>query len=155
MDNGSTTPIVSLPSTSPSTTTEFLQHRRSSNNDEPSSSSAPSSAHRGRPHQAESTTITTTNAMSEDASHQASESFAERRQLVCHGERPVSPGTLALMCDEKDPLLLNTTTAAAAAAPSSPAGREIVRLYGEQERAILSEFRDCLRRVISLGNRRG
>lgn len=60
------------------------------------------------------------------------------------GERPMSPGTLALMCDEKDPLLT---------APSSPAHEN--QLDVDQERVILSEFRDCLRRVISLGNRRG
>ena len=74
-------------------------------------------------------------------------------------ERPMSPGTLALMCDEKDPLFT---------APPSPLGDlgaadEVSTsgssyaglLYAEQERAILLEYRDCLRRIISVGKRRG
>lgn len=76
----------------------------------------------------------------------ASQAFeiAEREE-ASRGERPMSPGTLALMCDEKDPLLT---------APSSPS-HDVDPLYVDQERVILSEFRDCLRRIISLGNRRG
>lgn len=75
----------------------------------------------------------------------ASQAFeiAEREE-ASRGERPMSPGTLALMCDEKDPLLT---------APSSPS-HDVDPLYVDQERVILSEFRDCLRRIISLGNRR-
>lgn len=73
-------------------------------------------------------------------------------------QRPMSPGTLALMCDEKDPLLT---------APSSPVGglaaeevstsgsSHTALLYAEQERAILLEYRDCLRKLISVGKRRG
>ncbi|KAG0599310.1 hypothetical protein M758_12G142100 [Ceratodon purpureus] len=72
-------------------------------------------------------------------------------------QRPMSPGTLALMCDEKDPLFT---------APPSPIGglaaeevntsssSHAARLYAEQERAILLEYRDCLRRIISVGSRR-
>lgn len=74
-------------------------------------------------------------------------------------QRPMSPGTLALMCDEKDPLFT---------APPSPTGglaaddvntatgsSHAALLYAAQERAILLEYRDCLRRVISVGKRRG
>ena len=73
-------------------------------------------------------------------------------------QRPMSPGTLALMCDEKDPLFT---------APPSPIGglaaeevntsgsSHAALLYAEQERAILLEYRDCLRRLISVGSRRG
>lgn len=73
-------------------------------------------------------------------------------------QRPMSPGTLALMCDEKEPLFT---------APPSPIGGlaseelstsgspQIALLHAEQERAILLEFRDCLRRITSVGNRRG
>lgn len=73
-------------------------------------------------------------------------------------QRPMSPGTLALMCDEKDPLFT---------APPSPIGglaaeevnvsgsSHAALLYAEQERAILLEYRDCLRRIISVGSRRG
>lgn len=73
-------------------------------------------------------------------------------------QRPMSPGTLALMCDEKDPLFT---------APPSPVGGMAAEevstsglphsavLYAEQERAILLEYRDCLRRIVSVGKRRG
>ena len=74
-------------------------------------------------------------------------------------QRPMSPGTLALMCDEKDPVFT---------APPSPTGglaaedvntatgsSHAALLYAAQERAILLEYRDCLRRVISVGKRRG
>jgi len=116
----------------------------------PPSNNEPSSALRGRL-QADST-ATTEDASNDRASfpamgpvytaaNQASE-IAGRGEV--RGEKPMSPGTLALMCDEKDPLCT---------APSSPAHGN--QLYVDQERVILSEFRDCLRRVISLGNRRG
>lgn len=72
-------------------------------------------------------------------------------------QRPTSPGTLALMCDEKDPLFT---------APPSPIGglaaedigtcgsSHAALLHAEQEQAILLAYRDCLRRIISVGNRR-
>lgn len=67
--------------------------------------------------------------------------------------RPMSPGTLALMCDEQDTLFT---------APPSPSGGFYssrmsydARLYAEQERVILCEFRDCLRRVMTVGKRKG
>ncbi|KAG0553744.1 hypothetical protein M758_12G036500 [Ceratodon purpureus] len=66
------------------------------------------------------------------------------KEEASRGQRPMSPGTLALMCDEKDPLFT---------APSSPS-HDLNPLYVDQERVILSEFRDCLRRIVSLGNRR-
>jgi hypothetical protein len=73
-------------------------------------------------------------------------------------QRAMSPGTLALMCDEKDPLFT---------APPSPSGglcstefsnttpSHPGQLYAEQERAILLEYRECLRRIIAVGKRRG
>lgn len=72
-------------------------------------------------------------------------------------QRAMSPGTLALMCDEKDPLFT---------APPSPSGglcstefsnttpSHPGQLYAEQERAILLEYRECLRRIIAVGKRR-
>ncbi|KAI5057772.1 hypothetical protein GOP47_0027787 [Adiantum capillus-veneris] len=71
-------------------------------------------------------------------------------------QRPASPGTLSLMCDEQDSL--NT-------APPSPSGSctggfplqkpsLLPHIFAEQERTILTEFRDCLRRVVSVGNKR-
>lgn len=67
-------------------------------------------------------------------------------------QRAMSPGTLALMCDEQDTLFT---------APSSPSGgcrrpcsHHTTHTFAEQERIILSEFRDCLRRIIDVGKRR-
>ncbi|CAM8938523.1 unnamed protein product [Rhodiola kirilowii] len=69
--------------------------------------------------------------------------------------RPMSPGTLALMCDEQD-------TSFMAAVPSSmhqgvsttsqlPDGVDMPDLYIEQERIVLTQFRDCLTRLITFG----
>ncbi|KAL3681297.1 hypothetical protein R1sor_024253 [Riccia sorocarpa] len=65
-------------------------------------------------------------------------------------QRAMSPGTLALMCDEQDTLFT---------APSSPTGGAVAggpygSLVAEQERVILTEFRDCLRSIVSVGKRR-
>lgn len=66
-------------------------------------------------------------------------------------KRAMSPGTLALMCDEQDTLFT---------APPSPSGGlfsagPYPSLIAERERVILSEFRDCLRSIVSVGKRRG
>lgn len=75
--------------------------------------------------------------------------------------RPMSPSTLALMCDEND------TMFNAAAAPNrlevqndessqSPLEhRATTEAYEEQERIILTKFRDCLNRLITLGEIKG
>ncbi|EFJ17775.1 hypothetical protein SELMODRAFT_420712 [Selaginella moellendorffii] len=59
-------------------------------------------------------------------------------------KRPMSPGTLALMCDEQDPLFTPATH-----------GDYDKELAAEQERLILEEFRDCLRKIITVGRKRG
>ncbi|XP_051131794.1 protein tesmin/TSO1-like CXC 5 isoform X2 [Andrographis paniculata] len=68
--------------------------------------------------------------------------------------RPMSPSTLALMCDEQD------TAFTTAARPdrlevnsnaSSHLPVEQSEAYGEQERIVLTKFRDCLNRLITLG----
>ncbi|GAB4852602.1 hypothetical protein Ancab_016816 [Ancistrocladus abbreviatus] len=70
--------------------------------------------------------------------------------------RPMSPGTLALMCDEQDTMFM------AAGSPNGMAGRVrsatlqlpeqgITELYAEQERIVLAKFRDCLNRLITFG----
>ncbi|XP_058114188.1 protein tesmin/TSO1-like CXC 5 isoform X2 [Magnolia sinica] len=73
---------------------------------------------------------------------------------------PMSPGTLALMCDEQD-TLFNTL-----ASPSGSAGhgrgtslcsqyssQGITKIYAEQERLILTELRECLLKLIAWGKR--
>eukprot|EP01018_Ginkgo_biloba_P005205 Gb_27369 [translate_table: standard] len=67
-------------------------------------------------------------------------------------QRAMSPGTLALMCDEQDILFT---------APPSPSGgcrgasnHCTTQQFAEQERVVLSEFRDCLRSIITVGKTR-
>jgi len=107
------------------------------------------------------------NARTDERSHEQKAKLSSDRTASSTGlddgdddrpQRPMSPGTLALMCDEKDPLFT---------APPSPVGgmaaeevstsslSHAAALYAEQERAILLEYRDCLRRIISVGKRRG
>ncbi|VVB11227.1 unnamed protein product [Arabis nemorensis] len=66
--------------------------------------------------------------------------------------KPLSPATLALMCDEQDTIFM-----VAAASPNGsvdPGGCRInsqgqSEIYSEQERVVLTKFRDCLSRLIS------
>nr|GME08187.1 protein tesmin/TSO1-like CXC 5 [Ipomoea batatas] len=69
--------------------------------------------------------------------------------------RPVSPGTLALMCDEQE-------TVFAAASPDEinlgsnmssqlRRGRSMTEAYAKQESIVLTKFRDCLNKLITLG----
>ncbi|CAJ1936985.1 unnamed protein product [Sphenostylis stenocarpa] len=70
--------------------------------------------------------------------------------------RPMSPGTLALMCDEQD-----TFMTAASPVGSRPHacntsiqphdGQGVTEVYAEQERIVLTKFRDFLNRVITMG----
>lgn len=73
-------------------------------------------------------------------------------------QRAMSPGTLALMCDEKDPLFTappSPVGGMAAEEVSTSGSSHAAVLYAEQERAILSEYRDCLQGIIAMGKRRG
>lgn len=71
--------------------------------------------------------------------------------------RPMSPGTLALMCDEQDTMFM------AAASPNGlmgdgcntssqlPNGQGMTEVYAEQERIVLTKFRGCLNMLITRG----
>ncbi|CAB4288521.1 unnamed protein product [Prunus armeniaca] len=71
--------------------------------------------------------------------------------------RPMSPATLALMCDEQDTMFMS------AASPNGlmgdrcntssqlPNGQGMTEVYAEQERIVLTKFRDCLNRLITFG----
>ncbi|OUZ99985.1 CRC domain [Macleaya cordata] len=71
--------------------------------------------------------------------------------------RPMSPGTLALMCDEQDTMFM------ARASPNGglghgrdsplhlPYGQGMTEVYAEQERLVLTTFRDSLRRLVTSG----
>nr|XP_016472165.1 PREDICTED: protein tesmin/TSO1-like CXC 5 [Nicotiana tabacum] len=73
-------------------------------------------------------------------------------------ERPMSPGTLALMCDEQ-----NTIFTVAAAPPNDPTslsnntssqlphGQAMKEVYPELEKIVLTRTRDCLKKLITLG----
>lgn len=75
--------------------------------------------------------------------------------------RPMSPATLALMCDEQDTMFMS------AASPNGlmgdrcntssqlPNGQGMTEVYAEQERIVLTKFRDCLNRLITFGEIKG
>ncbi|KAK4785312.1 hypothetical protein SAY86_002001 [Trapa natans] len=72
-------------------------------------------------------------------------------------QRPMSPGTLALMCDEQDTMFL------ASASPDGLMGgggnpsmqltncKGVTEIYREQERLMLTTLRDCLNKLITVG----
>ncbi|CAM0882592.1 unnamed protein product [Alopecurus aequalis] len=63
--------------------------------------------------------------------------------------RPMSPGTLALMCDEQDTMFATSENVVAQATIDVNQNRS--ELYAEQERCVLTEFRDCLRKLVQYG----
>ncbi|KAI4347106.1 hypothetical protein L6164_007952 [Bauhinia variegata] len=71
--------------------------------------------------------------------------------------RPMSPGTLALMCDEQDTMFMTAASPNGAMAQAcntssqSPYGQGLTEVYAEQERIVLTKFRDFLNRVITMG----
>ncbi|KAL2625870.1 hypothetical protein AAZV13_07G077200 [Glycine max] len=71
--------------------------------------------------------------------------------------RPMSPGTLALMCDEQDTMFMTTASPIAPMAHACntssqfPYGQGMTEVYPEQERIVLTKFRDFLNRVITMG----
>ncbi|KAL0345228.1 UNVERIFIED_CONTAM: protein tesmin/TSO1-like CXC 5 [Sesamum radiatum] len=73
--------------------------------------------------------------------------------------RPMSPSTLALMCDEADTIF--TTTASIGSmvhnnvSSQLPDEQGLTEAYVEQERIVLTKFRDCLNRLITLGEIKG
>ncbi|XP_031474158.1 protein tesmin/TSO1-like CXC 5 isoform X2 [Nymphaea colorata] len=74
--------------------------------------------------------------------------------------RPMSPGTLALMCDEQDTMFMAAASPSAVPglgsrmAPRLPSSDRPSELYAEQERRVLTEFRDCLQKLITVGRMR-
>lgn len=72
--------------------------------------------------------------------------------------KPLSPATLALMCDEQDTIFM-----VAAASPNGSVDLDGCgansqgqsEMYAEQERVVLTRFRDCLSRLISYAELKG
>lgn len=74
--------------------------------------------------------------------------------------RPISPQTRALMCDEKDmmleeALLPNGAIKSCQNTLKLSNGHGCREDYAEQERRVLTGFRDCLSRLITRGSIRG
>ncbi|KAL4563929.1 hypothetical protein LXL04_027978 [Taraxacum kok-saghyz] len=70
--------------------------------------------------------------------------------------RPMSPGTLALMCDEHDSVFINSSSNGFVDHHADnynrlPDGQVVTEIYGEQEKTVLTTFRDCLNKLITLG----
>uniref|UniRef100_A0A804ND26 CRC domain-containing protein n=1 Tax=Zea mays TaxID=4577 RepID=A0A804ND26_MAIZE len=72
--------------------------------------------------------------------------------------RPMSPGTLALMCDEEafekmcdEQDTMFTTSQNAAPQQTVIVNHNQSALYAEQENVVLTEFRDCLRKFVRYG----
>ncbi|XP_057969721.1 protein tesmin/TSO1-like CXC 5 [Malania oleifera] len=70
--------------------------------------------------------------------------------------RPMSPGTLALMCDEQDTMFMAATSPPELIGHGNtssqlPYGQGTTEVYAEQERIVLTKFRDCLNRLITFG----
>ncbi|KAF9615859.1 hypothetical protein IFM89_026747 [Coptis chinensis] len=74
---------------------------------------------------------------------------------------PMSPGTLALMCDEHDSMFMaaaspkGTLGHGSKTPPHLPYGQGKADIYAEQERLILTGFRDYLRRLVTCGTIKG
>ncbi|OIW08910.1 hypothetical protein TanjilG_05886 [Lupinus angustifolius] len=71
--------------------------------------------------------------------------------------RPMSPGTLALMCDEQDTMSMTAASPvgsmshACSTSSQFPYGQGMTLVYAEQERTVLTKFRDFLNGVINMG----
>ncbi|CAL0332522.1 unnamed protein product [Lupinus luteus] len=71
--------------------------------------------------------------------------------------RPMSPGTLALMCDEQDTMSMTAASPvgsmshACSTSSQFPYGQGMAEVYAEQERTVLTKFRDFLNGVINMG----
>ncbi|KAE9600315.1 putative transcription factor Tesmin family [Lupinus albus] len=71
--------------------------------------------------------------------------------------RPMSPGTLSLMCDEQDTISVTAAspiwsmTHACRTSSQFPYSEGMTEVYAEQERTVLTKFRDFLNGVINMG----
>lgn len=94
--------------------------------------------------------------------NQAEKAAAEESDGIdASKRRPMSPTTLALMCDEQDSMFTAAPSPNrsevqnnVSSSQSQPEQRT-TEAYEEQERIILTKFRDCLNRLITLGEIKG
>ncbi|CAA7408713.1 unnamed protein product [Spirodela intermedia] len=79
-------------------------------------------------------------------------SGSDGAEVQHRGGRAMSPATLALMCDERDALFMASAPQNTAGPASGVSSRQSTsEVYLEQERCVLSEFRDCLRDLAMFG----
>jgi len=69
------------------------------------------------------------------------------------GGRPMSPGTLALMCDEQDTMFMKSRNPSTS--PRFPSYQSVSEVYADQERGVLTAFRDSLLKLINCGRMKG
>ncbi|CAI0390049.1 unnamed protein product, partial [Linum tenue] len=69
--------------------------------------------------------------------------------------RPMSPGTLALMCDEEDTMFMAASSPNGSLQSPDNGQGVTTESYVEQERVVLTKFRDCLQNLIMLGEEKG
>ncbi|CAL9049561.1 unnamed protein product [Musa banksii] len=78
---------------------------------------------------------------------------AEVHKSDCEDEhkaqRPMSPGTLALMCDEQDTMFMTSQNASTTL--TYRCDQNISEVCAEQERCVLMQFRDYLRKIVTHG----
>lgn len=71
--------------------------------------------------------------------------------------RPMSPTTLALMCDEQDTMFMAASSSnnRLIGQDNCVSSSQLTEVYAEQERIVLAKFRDCLNRLITCGEIKG
>lgn len=74
--------------------------------------------------------------------------------------RPMSPGTLALMCDEQDAMFMASASPDRLTGHGNTSsqlryGQGMTEVYAEQERIVLTKLRDYLNRLIACGEEKG
>ncbi|KAJ4806555.1 Tesmin/TSO1-like CXC domain-containing protein [Rhynchospora pubera] len=68
--------------------------------------------------------------------------------------RPMSPSTLALMCDEEDAVFMESSRGPTLVPPHTSNFafvESMPEVYAEQEKSVLIEFRECLRKLVTCG----
>lgn len=75
--------------------------------------------------------------------------------------RPISPGTLALLCDERDTMFMSSGPVDEVASCSKDTNQKssseqgFTEVYAEQERVVLTRFWDYLNKLIIFGSIKG
>lgn len=85
-------------------------------------------------------------------------SLSESATSEFQNERPVSPGTLALMCDENDIVFTKVDIPSSISGSNTRTNMNLHgsdHVYSEQERLVLTRFRGFLNKLITRGSIKG